>query len=212
MVSVAMVGSCRVEICTRVVIDKIDDRHVEVAGAVPTASACTSTLGGRGDGSGCIDLRTIENTTAPTAIIATPAAARTRAGAAAWACGRPRSPEAGSRGPPAPRRVRAAMVSCASSELLGQPALLEALTKAAGGGVRALPAQPDRAPRHVDRSHRGVMQAARQALSRAQPSIRLRAHVHLFRGVDCNRYPPCHQRQHNGARFAVNRAWQTDIP
>ena len=97
-------------------------------------------------------------------------------------------------------------------ELLGQPALLEALTQAAGGRVRALPAQPDRAPRHVDRSHRGVAQPARQALSRAQPSIRLRAHVHLFRGVDCNRYPPCHQRQHNGARFGVNRAWQTDIP
>jgi hypothetical protein len=37
----------------------------------------TSTLGGRGDGSGFADRRMIENATAPRPIIATPAAART---------------------------------------------------------------------------------------------------------------------------------------
>jgi hypothetical protein len=61
-------------------MNKIDDHHAEVA---PTATArpygfgVTSTLGGRGDGSGCIDRRTIENTTPPTPIIATPATAKT---------------------------------------------------------------------------------------------------------------------------------------
>jgi hypothetical protein len=61
-------------------MNKIDDHHAEVA---LTAAArlygfgVTSTLGGRGDGSGCIDRRTIEKITPPTAIIATPAAART---------------------------------------------------------------------------------------------------------------------------------------
>ena len=37
----------------------------------------TSTLGGRGDGSGCLDLRMIENATAPTPTTAAPAAAST---------------------------------------------------------------------------------------------------------------------------------------
>src|SRR5436189_216579 len=54
------------------------DRDVAPSAAArPYGFGVTSTLGGRGDGSGCIDRRTIENVTAPTAIIATPAAAST---------------------------------------------------------------------------------------------------------------------------------------
>src|ERR1700754_4537238 len=69
------------------------------------------------------------------------------------------------------------------AEFLGEPALVDAATDAACRRTRAVPAQPDRAERDVDRPDRGVLQAAAQPLARGQPDVRLRAHVHLIRGV-----------------------------
>jgi hypothetical protein len=97
-------------------------------------------------------------------------------------------------------------------ELLGEPALLQSLTNSAGRGMCALPTQPDRASRHVDGTNRRVLQAPCEALAGGQPGIGPRIHLHLFRGPDRVRSPACHQRLPNGARFVVNRAWQTGIP
>lgn len=66
------------ESCMRVVIGQNQGPNCRSRRVAPRYGlGVTSTLGGRGDGSGCIDLRMIENATAPTATTPITAAART---------------------------------------------------------------------------------------------------------------------------------------
>ena len=66
----------------------------------------TSTLGGSGDGSGCVERRMIENVTAPTASTATPARQHQRPAGGAWTGAPPGAPAAASRRLPGRRRAR----------------------------------------------------------------------------------------------------------
>ena len=95
-------------------------RHVGGRGGPTLAQGrgATSTLGGSGDGSGCVERLMMENVTAPTASTATPPPTRAAACGGAWCGGPPATSAGGWRRPPGRRRARPAMASCAAARSL----------------------------------------------------------------------------------------------